>query len=272
MFLRHSTRHSLTNETYSAHGPVADTHPSSGLPDPAAVLRGHRLRRLSRPARHAAGVVSRARVAGRGRRPASRINELVAQQREALEKIAQQPGVAALLQRGAPPERSRKQEEIKSQLTGAASVHLLPRNSLGAFSATDGLDPACLDYVRRMAGTNAPAVPEFHSVDSPTGHYDLAVPVRDENRNPVGYLLAGFTRAPLQAILEQSLPPNAYMELQQPIGGRSDANGADSRRGSHRQCRHRDQHARCRPVDTDIPAGGSCRRRSCPETGFFTLP
>lgn len=145
-----------------------------------------------------------------------RINELVAQQRAALEKIARQPGAAALLQRGTPPERSRRQEEIKSQLTGATSVHLLPRNSLGAFSATEGLDPACLDYVRRMAGTNAPAVPEFHFVDSPAGHYDLAVPVADENRNPVGYLLAGFTRAPLQAILEQSRPENTYMELQQP--------------------------------------------------------
>jgi diguanylate cyclase (GGDEF)-like protein len=146
----------------------------------------------------------------------SRINELLAQQRQALEKIAQQPGVAALLQRGTPPERSRKQEEIKSVLTGAVSVNLLPRNSLGAFSATEGLDPVCLEYLRRIAGTNAPALPEFHSVDSPTGHYDLAVPVRDENRNPVGYLLAGFTRASLQAILEQSLPPHAYMELQQP--------------------------------------------------------
>ena len=145
-----------------------------------------------------------------------RINELVAQQRAALEKIARQPGAAALLQRGTPPERSRRQEEIKSQLTGATSVHLLPRNSLGAFSATEGLDPACLDYVRRMASTNAPAVPEFHSVDSPAGHYDLAVPVADENHNPVGYLLAGFTRAPLQAILEQSRPENTYMELQQP--------------------------------------------------------
>jgi diguanylate cyclase (GGDEF)-like protein len=146
----------------------------------------------------------------------NRINELVAQQREALEKIAQQPGVAVALQRGAAAERARKQEEIKSQLAGAVSVHLLPRNSLGAFSATEELDQVCLDYVRRMAGTNAPALAEFHSVDSPTGHYDLAVPVRDENRNPVGYLLAGFTRAPLQAILEQSLPPHAYMELQQP--------------------------------------------------------
>lgn len=145
-----------------------------------------------------------------------RINQLLAQQREALEKIAQQPGVAALLQRGAPLERSRKQEEIKSLLAGAASVSLLPRNSLGAFSATEGLDPACLDYVRRMAGTNAPAFAEFHSVDSPAGHYDLTVPVRDENRGPVGYLLASFTRAPLQAILEQSLPPHAYLELQQP--------------------------------------------------------
>jgi len=146
----------------------------------------------------------------------SRINQLLAQQREALEKIAQQPGLVALLQRATPLERLRKQEEIKSQLTGATSVSLLPRNSLGAFSATESLDQACLDYVRRMASTNAPAFAEFHSVDSPTGHYDLAVPVRDENRNPVGYLLAGFTRAPLQDILEQSLPPHAYMELQQP--------------------------------------------------------
>lgn len=149
----------------------------------------------------------------------NRINELVAQQREALEKIAQQPGVAAVLQRGTPVERARRQEEIKSQLTGAVSVHLLPRNSLGAFSATEGLDPTCLDYVRRMASTNAPAFAEFHSVDAPTGHYDLAVPVRDENRHPVGYLLAGFTRSPLQAILEHSRPENAYMELQQPTAG-----------------------------------------------------
>lgn len=149
----------------------------------------------------------------------SRINELLVQQRETLEKIAQQPGVAVLLQRGAALERARKQEEIKSLLTGAVSVNLLPRNSLGAFSATEGLDPACLDYVRRMAGTNAPAFAEFHSIDSPIGHYDLAVPVRDENRSPVGYLLAGFTRAPLQTILEQSRPKNAYMELQQPTAG-----------------------------------------------------
>jgi diguanylate cyclase (GGDEF)-like protein len=154
-----------------------------------------------------------AQVAGDASR---RINELVAQQREALEKIAQQPGLAALLQRGTPPERARRQEEIKSRLEDATSLQLLPRNSLGAFSATEGLDPACLDYVRRMASTNAAAVPEFHSVDSPAGHYGLAVPVMDENRNPVGYLLASFTRAPLQAILEESRPENAYMELQQP--------------------------------------------------------
>ena len=39
-----------------------------------------------------------------------RINELVAQQRQALEKIAQRPGLAGMLQRGAPLERSRKHE------------------------------------------------------------------------------------------------------------------------------------------------------------------
>lgn len=144
-----------------------------------------------------------------------RINDVVMQQRQALEKIAQQPGVVVVLQRGAPVERSRKQEEIKSQLAGATSVHLLPRNSLGAFSATEGLDPVCYDYVRRMASTNAPATAEFHSVDSLTGHYDLAVPVHDENRNLNGYLLAGFARTPLQVILEESRPENTYMELQQ---------------------------------------------------------
>ncbi|MEW6331480.1 MAG: diguanylate cyclase [Pseudomonadota bacterium] len=144
-----------------------------------------------------------------------RIEERVAQQREALEKIAQQPGLAALLQRGTPPERARRQEEIKSQLSGAMSVRLLPRNSLGVLSATEGLEQVCIDYVRRMAATSAPALPEFHSVDSPAGHYDLAAPIRDENRNPVGYLLAGFTRAPLQDILEKSRPENDYMELQQ---------------------------------------------------------
>ncbi len=146
---------------------------------------------------------------------AARINQLIAQQRQALEKLAHQPTVAAALQRGTAPERIRKQEEIKSLLPGAVAVHLLSRNSAGEWSAAAELDAACLDYVRRAAATNAPASPEFHGLDTPTAHYDHVVPVLDENRNLNGYLLAAFDPAPLQAIFEQSLPRNAYMELQQ---------------------------------------------------------
>lgn len=148
-----------------------------------------------------------------------RLNALLAQQQQALEKIARQSTVAALLQRGSSPERSRKEDEVKSQLTGVVSVHLLSRNNSGVLSTTGPLDPVCLDYVRRMVGANTPASPEFHAVGTPAEHYDMVVTVRDENRNPSGYLLAGFSRAPLQAILEQSLPRNAYMELQQPATG-----------------------------------------------------
>ena len=150
---------------------------------------------------------------------ASRINELLTQQRQALEKTAHQPAVATVLQRGSSPERSRKEDEIKSQLTGTVSVHLLSRNNSGVLYPTETLDPVCLDYVRRMSTTSAPASPEFHAVGTPTEHYDLLIPVMDENRNLNGYLLAGFSRAPLQTILEQSLPPHAYMELQQPVAG-----------------------------------------------------
>lgn len=149
----------------------------------------------------------------------SRINTLLKQQQQALEKIAHQPAVAAVLQRGSSPERSRKEDEIKFQLTGAVSAHLLSRNNAGVLSPTGPLDPVCLDYVRRMTGADTPAPPEFHAIGTPAEHYDMVVPVRDENRNPSGYLLAGFARAPLQAILEQSLPRNAYMELQQPATG-----------------------------------------------------
>lgn len=149
----------------------------------------------------------------------NRINELLMQQRRALEKAALQPGLAGLLQRNLPAERARKEEEIKSLLPGVVSVRLLPRNNAGALAATEGLDPACLDYLRRVTGTDAPAAAEFHGAGTPAEHYDLAVPVRDENRHPAGYLLAGFVRAPLQAILEQSRPPHAYLELQQAAGG-----------------------------------------------------
>lgn len=146
-----------------------------------------------------------------------RINGLLTQQRQALEKIAQQPGMATLFQRGTAAERARKQDEIKSQLAGAVSIHLLPANSSN-LSAGETLDAACLDYIRRVAMTQGPAVPEFHALDAPGEHYDFVVPVLDEARKTAGYLVASFSSAPLQSALDQGLSRHAHMELQQPAG------------------------------------------------------
>ncbi len=150
---------------------------------------------------------------------ANHINELLAQQRQALERMAHQPGVVATLQDGGVPERSRKEDEVKSLLPGAVSVHLLARNRDGVLSPTTTLDAVRLSYAQRAATANAPASPEFHVAGASAEYYDLAVPVRDEHGNLHGYLLAGFARAPLQAILDQSLPQHAYMELQQAATG-----------------------------------------------------
>ncbi|MBI3570952.1 MAG: GGDEF domain-containing protein [Gammaproteobacteria bacterium] len=159
------------------------------------------------------------RVSQTAQETSDRINGLLTQQRQALEKMARQPVVAMALQHGSSMERSHKEDEIKSQLTGVVSVHLLSHNNSGDLPSTETLDPACLNYVRHMAGKNTPAVPEFHAAGTPAGHYGLAVPIMDENRNLTGYLLARFAGAPLQAILERSLPQHAYMELQQTVSG-----------------------------------------------------
>ncbi|MBI3777864.1 MAG: GGDEF domain-containing protein [Gammaproteobacteria bacterium] len=150
------------------------------------------------------------------RAASDRITETLAQQRQALEKLAHQPGVAGLLSRGTPADRERKEDEIQSTLSNATAVRLLPRNSDGALLSTEKLDPACLDFLRRASMADAPAAPEFHAIGTPSEHYDIAVTVPDENRKPAGYLLASFTRAPLLSAIEKSLPPGGYMELQQP--------------------------------------------------------
>lgn len=150
----------------------------------------------------------------------ARINEFTTQQRLALEKYARQTTVINLLQHFTTTERDRKEEEIKSQLAGARSVHLLPRNNAGEIFATETLDPVCLNYVRHASAmADVSAMPEFHAVDTPSQHYDLAAPVRDENKKLLGYLLVSFADTPLQAMIEQALVPGAYFELQQTISG-----------------------------------------------------
>ncbi|MHB8536205.1 MAG: GGDEF domain-containing protein, partial [Sulfuricaulis sp.] len=54
---------------------------------------------------------------------------------------------------------------------------------------------------------------------TPAEHYDLAAPVRDGNQKTVGYLLASFGRAPLQAAMDRSLPQGGYLELQETATG-----------------------------------------------------
>jgi diguanylate cyclase (GGDEF)-like protein len=148
-----------------------------------------------------------------------RISNLLMQQRQTLEKIARQPSTAGAMQRGSTVERERKEEEIKSTLPGAMAVRLLPHDGDGELLAAKTLEPVCVDFIRRAFLTSAPVAPEFHAIGKASEHYDIAVPVTDENRKPAGYLLASFARAPLLSAIEQALPPRGYMELQQATAG-----------------------------------------------------
>jgi diguanylate cyclase (GGDEF)-like protein len=153
------------------------------------------------------------------RAASDRISEVLMHQRQMLEKIAGQPGVASLLQRGAAADRERKEDEFKSTLPGAMAVRLIPRNGDGALHFIEDLDPVCLNFIRRVSMANTPVAPEFHAIGKPSEHYDIAVPVTNENRKPAGYLLASFARAPLLSAIAQALPPGGYMELQQAMAG-----------------------------------------------------
>jgi diguanylate cyclase (GGDEF)-like protein len=150
---------------------------------------------------------------------ATRINELLTQQRQSLEKIARQPDVVNLLRRGTPAARANAVKQIRAMLPGAGDVHFLSRDGTGTLVPADAVDPAGLDFARRAAATEAPLAPEFHALGTPAEHYDMAAPLRDESRKTLGYLLASFAPGPLQAAIEQSLPPGGYMELQQPAAG-----------------------------------------------------
>ena len=151
------------------------------------------------------------------REVATQINRLVAQQLQAIEKAALQTDGS--LQRMTPQERTRKEEEIRLALPGAIKANLVPLDSIKTPDAQSLIDPACLDLVRRMASPDAPLLPEFHSLQTPSEHYDLAQPVRDANQKLLGYLLVNYSRDALQTIIEQSLPSGSHMELQLPIPG-----------------------------------------------------
>ena len=158
-------------------------------------------------------------VSQTARTAANRINVLLAQQHGMLEKIAQQEIVVSALRRDTTAERERYEDRIKSMLVGATAARLLPRDSTGTITTSEKLAPGSRDYLQSVLSTNAVIPSEFYDIGTPSEHYDLAVPVRVENKNVAGFLLASFTRAPLQEIIEQSLPRGARMELQQSIKG-----------------------------------------------------
>jgi len=147
---------------------------------------------------------------------ANRINELLAQQRQSLDKFAHQSDVMALLQHGSVAARVNAGNQIQSMLPDATAVHLLTRNNAGVLTPADNIDPASQDFVRRAAAAETPLAPEFRALGTPAEHYDMATPVRNQGQKPVGYLLASFATAPLRTAIEKSLPPGSYMELQQP--------------------------------------------------------
>lgn len=158
-------------------------------------------------------------VSQTARMAANRINELLTQQHGMLEKIAQQEIVVNTLRRNASAEMDRYEDQIKSMLLGATAAHLLPQDSTGAVPKSEKLSAGSWNYLQSVLSTQAVIPSEFYNIGTPSEHYDLAVPVRVENKNVAGFLIASFTRAPLQAIIEQSLPRGARMVLQSTIKG-----------------------------------------------------
>jgi diguanylate cyclase (GGDEF)-like protein len=153
------------------------------------------------------------------RAASERITQRLTQQHQSLEKIAQQPAILNLLQREDSAGQTLIINELKTLLPDAVAIHLLPRNSAGTLRLTEKLEPACVDFIQRASMSATPPAPEFHAIGTAAEHYDMAVPVRDETRKPAGYLLVSFSPAPLLSMLTQTMPPNGYMELQQPLAG-----------------------------------------------------
>ena len=155
--------------------------------------------------------------AAAAREVATQINRLVAQQLQAIEKAALQTDGS--LPRLTPQERTRKEEVIRLALPGAIKANLVPLDSIQTPDSQSVIDPACLDLVRRMGSSDTPLLPEFHSLQTPSEHYDLVQPVRDANQKLLGYLLVSYSRDSLLTLIDQSLPSDSHMELQQPMPG-----------------------------------------------------
>jgi len=142
------------------------------------------------------------------------IAELIEQQRLNVEKIATRPDIGTLFRRSKTKETARLEMEIGFALPNAAAIHLLQADSSGKPLATASLESVCLDFVTRSAASG-PFV-EFHIADNLPTHYDLTQPIRDANKNILGYLLVRYPSSLLQNLLKRRSPESGYVELQQP--------------------------------------------------------
>jgi len=156
-------------------------------------------------------------------RLATEMRSLLKSQQTAAETISRRPEVINTLRQGNLLDLQRQAEEIRTQVPQAMTAWLLSANSAGERQSTPMLDAVHRNLVRRAAAESAGALFEFHAAHTPTDHYDLIQPVLDENKRLLGYLLIGFARAPLQALVERQVSTSAYVELHQPpIAGNSE--------------------------------------------------
>jgi len=152
-------------------------------------------------------------VSQTARTVSQRIDHFLVQQRLLLESVARDPTVLKLFAQGTPATRARKEAELQSRMKDALTVHLLVRKTPNELMPSGRLDPACLEHARLALNAKKPSAPVFHQKGIASFHYDLLEPVQDEKRNTLGFVLVRFSPIPLQNLLDQSLPTNAYLAL-----------------------------------------------------------
>jgi len=163
--------------------------------------------------------INQERAAETAQRLAIDVRGLFRSQQSAVARVSTQPEVIHALRQGNLRDQQRQAEELKTLLPQAKSVWLLPANSVTEGQFPPLLDAACRDFVRRAAAGVADLTIESHAAHTPGEHYDVLQPVLDENERTLGYLLFGYTRAPLQALVERQVSASGYVELHQPPTG-----------------------------------------------------
>jgi diguanylate cyclase (GGDEF)-like protein len=160
----------------------------------------------------------REETAALSRQIAESLGVHVSGQQAQLERIAAQPELIQLLRRGKREERARKADELAKLLPHARDAWLLTQDELATGEAFQSLGPLCVNFLQRLATTQSSPPAEWHALNLPSEHYDLAQPVRDGSRR-VGLLFARFSGAPVRAQIAHAQGQlQAYIEMHQARG------------------------------------------------------